>query len=53
MIVIIEALRWLEIVTDTGIRLKVETTAQEIYQQLLYFITIDVRLDNNIFQIRT
>ena len=37
-----EALRWLKITTDTGTKLKVETTAKEIFQQLLNFITIDV-----------
>ena len=37
-----EALRWLKIATDKGIKLKVETTVKEIYQQLLEFITIDL-----------
>ena len=39
---ITEALRWLQITTDTGIKLKVETTVKEIFQQFLAFITIDV-----------
>ena len=37
-----EVLRWLKITTDTGMKLKVETTVKEIYQQLLEFINIDV-----------
>ena len=40
--VITEALGWLKITTDKGMKLKVETTSKEIYQQLLDFITIDV-----------
>ena len=35
-------LRWLQITTDTGKKLKVETTIKERDQQLLEFITIDV-----------
>ena len=30
-----EALRWLKIATDTGMKLKVETTAKKRYQKLL------------------
>ena len=30
-----------KIFTDTGMKLKLETTFKEIYQQLLDFITID------------
>ena len=37
-----EALIWLQITTDTGKKLKFETTVKEIYQQLLDFVTIDV-----------
>ena len=37
-----ESLRWLQIITDTVMKLKVETTVTEIYKHLLYFITIDV-----------
>ena len=37
-----EALRWVKINTDTGIKFKVETSARERYQQLLDFITIDI-----------
>ena len=33
--VITEAIRWLQITTDTGMKLKVETTVKEKYQQLL------------------
>ena len=33
--VIIEALRWLQITTDKGKKLKVETTVKEIDQRLL------------------
>ena len=40
--VITEALRWVQITTDTRIKFKVETSSKEIYQQLLDFITIDV-----------
>ena len=40
--VITEALRWVKMTTDTGIKFKVETPAKEIDQQLLYLITIDV-----------
>ena len=39
--VINEALIWLQIATDTGKKLKVETTVNEIYQQLLDLVTID------------
>ena len=42
MIVRSEDLRWLQITTDTGKKLKVETTIKERDQQLLEFITIDV-----------
>ena len=38
----IEYLRWLQITTDTGNKLKVETTIRERDQRLLDFITIDV-----------
>ena len=37
-----EALRWSQITTDTGMKLKVKTTVKERYQQLFDFITIDV-----------
>ena len=37
-----EALKWLKITKDTGIKLKFETTNKERYQQLLDFITIYV-----------
>ena len=37
-----EALVWVQIATDTGIKLKVETTVKEIDQQLFDFITIGV-----------
>ena len=37
-----EALRWLQIARDTGLKFKVETTAKEIYEPLLEFIIIDV-----------
>ena len=40
--VITKDFRWLQITTDKGIKLKVETAAKEIDQQLLYFVTIDV-----------
>ena len=40
--VINEALIWLQIATDTGKKLKVETAVNERYQQLLDFITIDL-----------
>ena len=40
--VIIEALRWVQMTIDTGIKFKVETSAKERYQQLLDFITIDI-----------
>ena len=36
-----EALRWLQITTDTVNKLKVETTVKELYQQLLDLLTID------------
>ena len=42
MNVITEALRWVQMTTDTGIQFKVETLSKERYQQLLYFITIDI-----------
>ena len=37
-----EDLIWLQITTDTGMKLKVETTVNERDQQLLGLITIDV-----------
>ena len=37
-----EALRWSQITTDTGMKLKVKTTVKERDQQLFDFITIDV-----------
>ena len=37
-----DALRWLQINTDTGNKLKAETIAQERDKQLLHFVTIDV-----------
>ena len=37
-----EALRWVQIATDTGKNLKFETAFKERYQQLLDFIAIDV-----------
>ena len=37
-----EDLRWLQITTDTGMKLKVETTVKERYQQLLKFVIIDL-----------
>ena len=37
-----EALIWVQMTTYTGIKLKVETSAKEIYQQLLDFINIDI-----------
>ena len=40
--VIPEALIWVKITTDTGIKIKVETTVKDMYQQLLGFVTIDV-----------
>ena len=40
--VITEALIWLQITTDTGMKIKFETKVKERYQQLLYFITINV-----------
>ena len=40
--VITEAIRWLQITTDTGNKLKFEITVKEIDQQLLYFINIDL-----------
>ena len=39
--VITEALRWLQIATDTGNKLKVETTVKERDQKLLDFIKMD------------
>ena len=36
-----EALRWVQMTTDTGIKSKVETSSKEKDQQLLDFITID------------
>ena len=39
---ITEALRWVQIATDTGMKLKVKTKVKERYQQLLDFITVDV-----------
>ena len=40
--IITEALIWLQITTDTGIKFKVETSDKERDQQLLDFITIDI-----------
>ena len=40
--VIPEALIWVKITTDTGIKIKVETTVKERYQQLLEFFTVDL-----------
>ena len=37
-----EALRWVQMTIDTGIKFKVETSAKERYQRLLDFITIDI-----------
>ena len=42
MLVRTEALRWLKITTDTGMKLKVDTTVKERYQQLLDLIKIGV-----------
>ena len=39
---ITEAIRWLQIATDTGKKLKFKTTVKARYQQLLDFIKIDV-----------
>ena len=38
----IEAIRWVQMTIDTGIKFKVETSAKERDQQLLDFITIDI-----------
>ena len=40
--VITEALRWVQMTIDTGIKFKVETSDKERYQQLLEFVTIDI-----------
>ena len=37
-----EALRWVQIATDTGMKLKIETPVKERYQQLLEFFTVDL-----------
>ena len=37
-----EALRWVQMTTDVGIKFKVETSDTERDQQLLEFITIDI-----------
>ena len=37
-----EALKWLQITTDTGMKLKFETTFKERDQKLLDFINIDL-----------
>ena len=37
-----EALIWVKITTDTGVKFKVETSAKERDQQLLDFISIDL-----------
>ena len=37
-----QAIRWLQITIDTGMKLKVETTVKERDKPLLEFITIDV-----------
>ena len=37
-----EALRQVQMTTDTGMKLKVETSSKEIDQQLLEFVTIDI-----------
>ena len=42
-----EVLIWLQIYTDTGKKLTLETTVKEIYQQLLDFVTIGlIRIKN-------
>ena len=40
--VITEALRWVQITTDIGMKVKVGTTVKEIHKQVLAFITISV-----------
>ena len=40
--VITEALIWVKMTKDTGIKFKVETSAKERDQNILYFITIDI-----------
>ena len=40
--VITKALRWVQITTDIGMKVKVETTVKEIHTKLLEFITIYV-----------
>ena len=37
-----ESLRWVKMTTDTGLKFKVETSANKRYQQLLELITIDI-----------
>ena len=37
-----EAIRWLQITTDTGIKLKFETIVKEKNQQILDLTTIDI-----------
>ena len=37
-----EALTWVKMTTDTGIKFKFETSSKERYQQLFSFITIDI-----------
>ena len=40
--VIIEALRWVQMTTETFIKFKVEASAKERDQSLLVFVTIDI-----------
>ena len=40
--VITEALRWLQITTDIGKKIKVETETKQIHHKLLDFIKIDI-----------
>ena len=43
-----EALIWVQITTDTGLKFKVETSAKERYQQFLDFIAIGIlKLEQN------
>ena len=37
-----KAIRWLQITTDIGKKVKVESESREIYQKLLYFIKIEI-----------
>ena len=40
--VITEAIRWVHITADKGVKFKVKTSAKERYQQLFYFVSIDI-----------